>query len=257
MRFSKVGRNRVGTVTAAMRSQRTVVKLVLPPGEHAARSLPCVFVCPAGSTLLTGVPWGEGEREDFYPLLDRGVAVCFYSLDGEVEDLQSASELKGAMAMAAYARAKGGVSNFQDAVDTALAAEKAIDPARLGAIGHSSAGTIALAAAHADPRIKAVAAMAPELDLPARFGPELMGKLPSGELGRLPYDLSALLWPSLPCEVFIVQAADDENVPARESQQLAAKHPGKVRLKVLPSGGHGGAYEEGLVPCFEFLAKQL
>ncbi len=257
MSFHDEGGRRVGTATAAMRTRATEVKLVLPPGTHAPRSVPCVFVCPAGSTLLTGVAWGDGEREDYYPLLDRGVAVCFYSLDGTPDDPDAASEQQLAGAMALYARAKGGASNLRDAIDTVLAREEAIDPTRLGAAGHSSAGTVALAGAASGSQIRAVAAMAPELDLPTRFGPEVMNDLPEGPARRLPYDLSALHWTALPCPVFIVQAEDDDNVPASEAHALAAKFPGRVTLKSLPTGGHGGAYEQGLAPCFDWLAKQL
>ena len=257
MRFHAEAGRRVGTATVTRRARRTEVKLVLPPGTHAPRSVPCVFVCPAGSTLLTGVAWGDGEREDFYPLLDRGVAVCFYSLDGTLDDPDTASEQQFAGAMVLYARAKGGASNLSDALDTVLADAPAIDPARLGAAGHSSAGTVALAGAAADRRIRAVAAMAPALDLPTRFGPEVMDDLPEGPARQLPFELSALRWSALPCPVFLVQAEDDDNVPASEAHALAAKFPGRVTLKPLPTGGHGGAYDQGLGPCFDWLAKQL
>ncbi len=249
-----VGR-RVGTAKAAMRSAATTVKLVLPPGDHPDHSLPCVFVCPAGSNLLTGTAWDKGEQEDFYGLLDRGMAVCFYSLDGTLPESLKTQELAVGMAIRAFLGSGGGLGNAQDAIDTVLASTPSIDPSRLGAIGHSSAGTVGLTAAAGDPRIVAVAAMAPAIDLPKRLA-DVVEQL-DGRSTATVYKMSPSAIEKLTADVYIYQASDDTNVPAADASAFAAKHADKVKLELVPTGGHGGAYTDGRPKAFDFLATRF
>jgi dienelactone hydrolase len=257
MRWAREGSYAVGRAAVKGRRARgTDVRLFLPPGRHPDASLPCVFVCPAGSNLLIGVPFGDDEHVDFLPLLDRGLAVCFYTLDGTVTDPSNVPELVLALAMQQYAASEGGLHNLSDAIDTALAGSKAIDPQRLGVCGHSSAGTIAVMAVGREPRVAAGAVMAPAIDLPKRFGEEVLDALP-GESVRLAHSGSPSSLERIDRPLLIVHARDDENAPAGEAQAFAAKHPGNVTLRLIDSGGHAGAYHEGLVPSFDFLAKAL
>jgi fermentation-respiration switch protein FrsA (DUF1100 family) len=62
---------------------------------------------------------------------------------------------------------------------------------------------------------------------------------------------------SLPCPVWIFHAKDDDNVPVGDSEDFASKHAGKVTLKTVDTGGHGGAYEQGLPQAVAFLASTL
>src|SRR5690606_18484974 len=147
----------------------TTVTLVLPPGEHQAASLPCVFVAPAGSSGVFGVPFGDGEHEDYYGLLNAGMAVCFYTLDGTVQDAQNSHDLLLSLKIQQYLQSRSGLNNLSDAIDTVLASAPAVDPQRLAASGHSSAGTIALMAAAYESRIQTSAVMAPVIDLEKRM----------------------------------------------------------------------------------------
>jgi dienelactone hydrolase len=235
------------------RADATDVRLVLPPGEHAAASLPCVFVCPAGSNLLVGVPFGPGEQEDFYPFLKAGMAVCFYTLDGTV-DLDAASEKQVLAAIPHYKDADAGICNLSDAIDTVLASSPAVDPSRLAACGHSSAGTIAVMAAAREPRIKAVAALAPAIDVPKRLSEVVRA---DASLARFIRSISPSEIGSLPCPVWIYHAEDDDNVPLRDTQKFAERHGGQVTLRVVGTGGHFGAYTYGLPEAVTFLATTL
>ena len=66
--------------------------LYLPPGEHAPKSLPCVLIAPAGSTLLAGMGLGEGDEPEHIPYVKAGCAVLSYELDGPCYDDSDADE---------------------------------------------------------------------------------------------------------------------------------------------------------------------
>ena len=237
-------------------AERTSVRLYLPPGEHAAGSLPCVFVCPAGSNLMVGVPFGEDEHEDFLPLLKAGVAVCFYTLDGTVQDMESMSEPEFERSMVAYRRSDGGLRNLADAIDAVVEGAPMIDATRLGTSGHSSAATIALMAAAREPRISTAAVMAPAIDLPARLGDELMTAIDEQER-RFLHAASPAEVPAVTHPIYIYHARDDDNCPASESSAFAQKHGNLVTLELADQGGHVGAYYQGKDKAFRFLAKTL
>ncbi len=241
-------------------AKRTNVRLFLPPGTHADASLPCVFVAPAGSNLLTGVAFDESEHLDYLPLLARGVAVCLYTLDGTPPSkLSSANERANEMllglSMTAYAESDGGLKNLADAIDAVLASAKSIDPNRLGAAGHSSSGTIALMAAAKEPRIKAVAAFAPAIDLPERFKEHLDAF--DGRTNKFLFSFSPSRIETLPASVFVYQCEDDDNTPADDAKAFAARHGPKVTLQLAAAGGHVGAFTSGTTSGFDFLARQF
>src|SRR5690606_19591377 len=73
---------------------KMTMRVSLPPGEHAAGSLPCVLVAPAGTTLLEGASLDDGEYTDeTLPYAEAGIAVVHYSIDGgdEVFDNEKAT----------------------------------------------------------------------------------------------------------------------------------------------------------------------
>jgi dienelactone hydrolase len=203
-----------------------------------------------------GVPFDPSEHEAFLPLLKRGIAVCFYTLDGTVPDMTKAHPLIMTAAMQQFADADCGLSNLADAIDTVLAGSKAIDGARLAACGHSSAGTIAVAALAREGRISAAAAMAPALDVPKRLGDEAVDALSTSVTQAMfrntPSNIQKLDKP-----LFIYETKDDENTPAADAVAFAQKHGATVVLKLGESGGHGGAFDDGLEPAFTFLATRL
>lgn len=133
------------------------VTLADPAGTDAADTLwiykptgvaqaPVVVIAPAGTSLLTGMPLGQGDRPEHMPYVRAGMIVVAYSLDGHGETVD---------AMAEFAQSVGGVVNGRAALDVALALPQA-DTSRVFAVGHSSASSVAwLLAAH-DNRVTGV-----------------------------------------------------------------------------------------------------
>ena len=58
--------------------------LYLPEGKHEDKSLSCVLIAPAGSTLLTGMKLENGDRAEHVPYVRAGFAVLSFELDGGV-----------------------------------------------------------------------------------------------------------------------------------------------------------------------------
>ncbi len=105
------------------------------PVERGAQgSRPVVLIGPAGSSLLTGMPLAEGDRAEHLPYAKAGFVVVAYSLDGPGDSISS---------MRAFARAKAGLLNAREARRVVDAIPEA-DAQRIFAVGHSSAGDLAL-----------------------------------------------------------------------------------------------------------------
>jgi hypothetical protein len=255
MSFADRDGHRVGTATVARGNRRTEVDLHLPPGTHANASLPCVFVAPAGSDLISGVAFGEDERDDCLPLLERGIAVCFYSLTGTPPTDRELTDLHRAVFLQQYIRADGGMKNLHDAIDTVLASAAAVDPERLATAGHSSAGTIALVADAREPRIVAAAALAPVIDLPKHVGQAF--------IDAVDVDTTRFIFRNSPSEhatlngpAFIYHSPQDDVAPFADAETYAGKHGSRVTLQ-RGEGDHYDALEHGLEPAFAFLARTL
>ena len=217
--------------------------LYLPAGTHAAKSLPCVFVAPAGSILITGMTLGDGDRAEHLPYVLAGFAVVAYELDGAM-----VGRTNGAVwaAVPKFMAAHGGIDNEHTAVDYVLARVPEVDPRRLYAAGHSSAATVALDVTAADPRIKACCAYAPVPNLRNRLKPTTITVLDRKVPGFDSF-IDAIS-PVQQIEqlktkpVMLFTADDDANVPtqsvkdfAEALQQAGAK---KVKLVTVPTGGH-------------------
>src|SRR5262245_31329987 len=145
--------------------------LYLPPGEHAPKSLPCIVIAPAGSTLLAGMDLGEGDEPEHTPYVKAGCAVLAYELDGPSYDDTDTDAMREAYV--AFRGSRAGLVNGRNAVDYLLAKVPEVDPARIYAAGHSSAATHALLLAAHEPRLAGVMAYAPATDLPKRMSGQL------------------------------------------------------------------------------------
>lgn len=211
--------------------------------EQAADKLALVLVPPAGSTLFTGMGLGEGDRTEHYPYVRAGFAVASFDIDGQVPNLETASDadvLKGARE---FREARAGLANAKAALDYLLTKVPNIDPNRVYIAGHSSAATLALLVAEHEPRIKACAAYAPETDVEARLAavaPKLDGALP-GYREFLRSSSPKTHADKLKCPIFLFHAHDDGNVPIHHSTDFAAllkKTNPHVTLIKTPKGGH-------------------
>ena len=63
------------------------VNLYLPNGRHDPKSLPCVFIAPAGAAMW-GMTLGDGDRREHVPYALAGFAVVAYEVSGDVGNLR-------------------------------------------------------------------------------------------------------------------------------------------------------------------------
>ena len=216
--------------------------LYLPSGEHPARSLPCILIAGAGSNLITGMGLGDGDRPEHLPYVRAGFAVLAFELDGALEDRRNVNEKDLGESMFRFLNARAGLVNAHIALEYAFAKVPQVDPSRISAAGHSSAGTLAVLFAEHEPRLKACVAFAPALDLEKRFGPRAVAQLRRAGAG----DLAVRYSPGngvdkLNVPLFLFHAKDDSNVPVEESEAFAGRLKAKgkpVSLDIVPSGNH-------------------
>ena len=237
------------------------VWIYLPEGQHAAKSLACVLVAPAGSNGITGMKLSDGDRDEQVPYVKAGFAVVSYELDGAMPN--GASDRQVIAAFKAFWKSNAGTANAAKAIEYITARVPEIDPSRLYAAGHSSAGTHALLLMAADPRIRACAAFAPVADLRARLGADIMGDLEQ----MLPGAGKFIDWASPashPAQfkgrpVFLFSAADDDNVQPGDVQKFAdaLKAAGaNVEMSRVEKGGHyDSMIQQGQPMAIEWFKK--
>jgi dipeptidyl aminopeptidase/acylaminoacyl peptidase len=130
---------------------------------------------------------------------------------------------------------------------------------RVYAVGHSSAGTVALQVAEHEPRIAACVAFAPATEVMKQLSPygAQLDKLQPGEM-----DFMARLAPDrnidkLKCPTMLFTARDDDNVPSASVARFAAalqKTNDKVKLVTVDTGGHHQSMiKEGIPAAIEWL----
>jgi dienelactone hydrolase len=217
--------------------------LYLPAGEHTPRSLPCILIAGAGSNLITGKHLGDRDRPEHLPYVRAGFAVLAYELDGALPDGTKPGEQELARCVTAFANAEAGVVNARVALEFAKARVPAIDPARIFAVGHSSAATVALLIAEQNRWVAACVAFAPATDLAIDYPPKA-----EQQLARDIPAASSLFDQYNPrsgevkisCPVFLFYADDDARFAAqvRELGERLAAAGKEVTTVHVPTGGH-------------------
>ncbi|EMI56624.1 alpha/beta hydrolase family protein [Rhodopirellula sallentina] len=243
----------------AIPGQTMQMRVFVPPGDHADRSLPCVLTAPAGTPMLHGVTLEENDSYDAetLPYAEAGFVVIQYSLDGglpsgaETEDEEAMMRLIS-KAYPAFKEAGAGVVNGRNAIEFALNSLKMVDPNRISCAGHSSAGSLSLLLAAHDDRIYRCVAYAAAYDLESR-----MGDMTSNLVVRTIFPgINEFIVESSPtnhidtldCPVLVFHARDDSNVPFRDAETFVslAKSAGKnVTFEATPTGDH---YESMINP---------
>ncbi|HZN69751.1 MAG TPA: prolyl oligopeptidase family serine peptidase [Tepidisphaeraceae bacterium] len=211
--------------------------LYLPPGKHAPKSLPCVFVAPAGTNLMTGMKLGDSDQPEHVPYVKAGFAVLAYEIDGEPEH-DGDSEMKRASRQ--FVMAEGGLANAKTAIEYVLAKVPEVDPNRLYCAGHSSAATLALQLASSDGRMKGCVAYAPATNVVEWMSEQALdqwdGVAPG--IGEFIRKYSPDKMPPPKCPVFLFHATEDENVSVEQSRAYKKLHPSQVKLITLKGGDH-------------------
>ncbi|WP_309714279.1 prolyl oligopeptidase family serine peptidase [Armatimonas sp.] len=235
--------------------------IYLPKSGMNKENLPCVVIAPAGTRLFHGMDLGEGDIAEHLPYVKAGYVVVAYSLDGVLSESDATKNRAVQGAQAAFIASNGGVNNAKTAITYALNRLR-VDPKRIVVAGHSSAATLALQVAAADPRVTACIAYAPCTDLEARLGDGLP-LLEALNPGAKPFYKSMSpknTVAKLHCPVFLFHARDDSNVPFAESESFAQtlkQAGGKVTFVAADSGDHyDSMIQQGIPAAQKWLAQR-
>lgn len=215
-----------------------------PPAPAAGR--PVVLIAPAGSPLFFGMALTQDDRAEHLPWARLGDVVVAYSVDGAVAKRDDASQLEDGIGR--FLRAHAGLDDARTALDFTLVNVSGIDPARVIAVGHSSAATLALRAGADDVRIKAVVAMAPVTDVDAYIPQEALRAIENLDAGgpAILHDSSPLAHASAlrAKPVFLFRADDDAGIPDPRSFATAVG----ATLETVATGGHYDAMIHDGIP---------
>ncbi len=226
--------------------EQTQMNIYLPAGEHAARSLGCVLVAPAGTNLLVGNSLdGEDYHDETLPFAEAGFVTIQYSLDGPVRDLETASDGEFSAAYKLFKAAGAGTLNTRCVIEFVKSRLPEVDPARIYTAGHSSAGTVSLLAGEYHSDVAACIAYAPcsdteafHADISGAFGVNLL--LPGiKEFDRQFSPIGNVQ--KLKCPLFVFQARDDSVVDAGETKRFvdqARAHNQQVEYVEVDFGEH-------------------
>jgi dienelactone hydrolase len=226
---------------------RMKLRVYLPAGEHPERSLGCVLVGPAGTNLMTGNDIDDASyHTETLPYAQAGYVVVTFSLDGPVPAGADASS--GPVLLNCYrdfSAAFAGLANARIALEFVLDKLPQVDPQRIFAAGHSSAGTLALLFAEHEPRLKGCIAYAPAVDIESHLSmitriPLLRGQLP-GIVDFAKRSSPKTHVAQLTCPLFLFWAFDDPlaggDVLTQFSGELTRLGHGPT-IKTVATGGH-------------------
>jgi dienelactone hydrolase len=239
------------------------LRLYLPPGDHASKSLGCVLVGPAGTNLLTGNDVDDPNyHSEALPYALAGYAVVVYSLDGALppgSDGSNDNDLRNAYR--GFSAAYAGLANSRAAMEFVLSKVAHVDPQRIFAAGHSSAGTLSILFAEHEPRLKGCIAYAPCVDVEDRVG--MITRIPGVDT-QLPGIVDFVKRSSpkthvarLSCPLFLFGALDDTNVGIDSLRRFSDQLKGlnrTVEFQTVPAGGH---YESMVNPGISLAIQWL
>ncbi|MGO9917397.1 MAG: alpha/beta hydrolase family protein [Isosphaeraceae bacterium] len=243
IRFHEVKLGSRAGATNRVPSRRGKLWLYVPAGDRPPRSLPCVLIAPAGSNLITGMDLGDRDRAEHLPYARVGFVVVAYELDGALPNREKPSEQDLRGCIAAFADAGAGLVDARVALDFATTRVPVVDPQRIFAVGHSSAGTLALLIAENEPRVAGCVAFAPAVDLAIKYPPQIQQQLTQTfpPAKRLFAQLNPRTSESdIQCPVFLFYADDDAPF-AGQVHDLAQRlsSAGKtVTAEHVTEGGH-------------------
>ncbi len=218
------------------------LNIYLPAGRHDPKSLPCVFIAPAGNGNHGGKV-ADDDRAEHLPYVKAGFAVVAYELSGSPDDPNKKSYTYGEMTrpVGEFVKADGGVLNGQNAIDYVLKMVPEVDPTQLYACGHSSAASVALNLVRADKRIRACCAYAPQPDYEKWLGDPKWDKFVPGYTAFLAKESPLRHAADFSCPIYLFHADDDSMVPLANEQAFAdaLKNAGKqVTFVRVPTGDH-------------------
>lgn len=226
--------------------------LALPvQGESKAKPLPAIVTIPGYGGTQQGVMLSECMRGyailEVYPR-SQGESEALWKIDGPDKLTWHIAQPEGAYYQGAYADVVRGIDYIVSRAD--------IDPARIGLVGTSQGGGIALAVAALDPRVKVVVAHVPFL-CDMRTAARTPNSLVKNALDRtnlnneaalhtLDYFDPLQLAPDLHAPALISAGGKDEVCPEVTIRAVYDRIPGIKSLVVYPDLPHtscAGFYE--------------
>jgi len=237
------------------------------PATLKAKTIPCVFIAPAGVPPIVGSSFGPDldrqRHPEHLPYVRAGFAVVAYDVDGELAHPDDVSYEQVLEAATAFKNAEAGMVNARHAIDYVVKMVPAVDAKRLYCAGHSSAGRLSLLLAESDPRIAACIAYAPVTDVERRVkaivpdaGRYLEANLP-GFRDFLRASSPILQVQQLRCPVFLFHSEADGRIDIAESDAFFAalsKTNPRVKYVRATRGDHyESMIEEGVPEAIAWL----
>jgi dienelactone hydrolase len=245
------------------------MRIYVPTKNLGPRSRPCVLVAPAGTPLVHGSPIDDGDYHDeSMPYAAAGMIAVCYSIDGHMPDREDWTEdeyfpaLKKANAK--FRAAHAGIVNAKIALQYALAKIPFVDPTRIYAAGHSSAGTLSLQLAACEPRITKCIAYAPVTNLESHFA-DVMGEAQYlqgvPKLREFTEQYSPInLIDRYDCDVYIYHSLRDSVSPWQESNRFNTELKKQGKSSELVTGSNNDHYEgmieEGIPQAILWLTNE-
>jgi dipeptidyl aminopeptidase/acylaminoacyl peptidase len=240
------------------------------PKKMPATPIPCIFIAPAGVPPFVGNGFGTDLDRQRYPehlpYVHAGFAVVAYDTDGELSHPDNVTYEEVKAAAASFKDAEAGVFNARHAIDYVLKMVPAIDPKRLYAAGHSSAGRIALLVAENDPRITACVAYAPVTDVERRVrenardaGRYLHSNL-AGFDDFLERTSPLRQAARLHCPLFLYHSSEDHRISITDSEAFAtaltATNPQVTFIRGTRGDHYDSMIDDGLPRAIDWLKER-
>lgn len=241
------------------------LRVYLPAGEPAPRSIPMVLIAPAGTPMMYGndIEFDSDYHKETLPYAEAGMCVVHYSLDGPLNS-ENPTGRQFQTAHRQFEAAQAGVLNARNALEFALARIAAVDPRRIYSAGHSSAATLSLLVAAHEPRVAACIAYAPCTDVVQHCRDALRDPV----IRLAAPNMEAFLARSSPkthvaairCPTFVFYASDDSITPLALNrpfvQELQAKNPQTTFVEVPVGNHYDSMIGEGIPRAIAWLAEK-
>jgi dienelactone hydrolase len=230
--------------------------IIRPTNRQGNQSMPCVFLAAAGATVFTGMGIADGDDAELIPYAKAGFVAIGYETDGEWADELVTGLTNG---FAKYRKSQAGLINARNAIDYSLKSLPEIDPKRIYAVGHSSAGRQAFLLAAIDPRIKACVSFNGVLDVIAdvQQGPQEAFRFLPGDALQFLSASSPRSWESkISCPVLLFHTTDDQVVSVERAKTAAARLQGlgkQVKLVTMPGNHYEPMINRGIPVAIEWL----
>ncbi|MCC9605857.1 dienelactone hydrolase family protein [Blastopirellula sp. JC732] len=237
---------------------RMQLRIYLPPGEHAEKSLPCIVMPPLAANVLAGVSVTPSETyPEALPYVEAGYAVIVYSIDGQIPE--KAFEMSDRDFKHNLDRARRrmkdacfGVANGRNAVEYAIRNLPQVDPQRIYAAGSDFAGTISLLLAENEPRLAGCVALAPCIDTKRRTD-ETTDMFIFHESEQTPSSHPE----GIKCPVFLYYPQEEESLDFDDVQDFAqtlTEHD--VDVKFVADNAEDVTLEGGVAQSIQWLGER-